>query len=75
MSAYAASDEVVVYLINQTVNGTVERRLAARFILDCLRTYQTPEDLAACFHDLEDIAILDVAKDAQELATSLGLIR
>lgn len=75
MSAYAASDEVVVYLINQTVNGTVERRLAARFILDCLRTYQTPEDLATCFHDPEDIAILDVAKDAQELATSLGLIR
>ena len=74
MSAYAASDEVVIYLINQTVNGTMKRRLAARFILDCLRNYQTPEEIAACFHDFEDIAILDVAKDAQVLARSLGLI-
>ena len=75
MSAYAASDDVVVYLINQAVNGSPERRLAARFILDRLRTYQTPEELAGCFHNLEDLAILDVAKDARELATSLGLIR
>ena len=36
MQNYAASDDVLVYLIGQSVNGSNERRLAAKFILDCL---------------------------------------
>lgn len=72
--AYRTSDNVLVYLIQQTVDGSPERRLAARFILDCLRTNPT-QDIAACFHDLEDLAILDVAKDARELAVKLRLIK
>jgi hypothetical protein len=76
MSAYATSDDVVVYLINQSVNGSPDRRrLAARFILNCLRIYETPEEFEACFHNLEDHAILDVAKEAREMAKSVGLIR
>ena len=40
MSAYDATDEVLVYLI--TMDGSPERRFAAKFILDCLRKCQTP---------------------------------
>jgi hypothetical protein len=69
--AYRTSDNVFVYLIQQTMDGSPERRLVARFILDCLRTYQTREKLAACFHDLEDLAILDLANEARELAVKL----
>jgi hypothetical protein len=74
MSAYAASDDVVVYLINQSVNGSAERRLAARFILDCLRNFQTRAEIAACIHTLEDEAILDVGREARLLAGDLGLL-
>lgn len=75
VSAYATSDDVVIYLISQSVNGSPEKRLAARFILDCLRTWETPEEFEVCFHNVDDDAILDVAEQAQEMAASLGLIR
>lgn len=71
---YEAPDGVLVYLIGQTVNGSLERRLAANFILDCLRSYRTREETAACLDELEDHALLDIATDARELASSLGLI-
>jgi hypothetical protein len=73
--AYQTSDGILVYLIQQTMDGSYERRLAANFLLDCLRSCQTPEEIAARFHDLEDHAILDVAKDARELAVKLRLIK
>jgi len=73
--SYAASDDVVVYLINQSVNGSPERRLAAKFILDCLRNYKTREEIEDCIHDLVDHALLDVANDARELAKGVGLFR
>lgn len=71
---YEAPDGVLVYLIDQTVNGPPERRLAAHFILDCLRTYRTREETAKCLDELEDHALLDIAPDARELASHLGLI-
>ena len=73
--SYAASDDVVVYLINQSVNGSPERRLAAKFILDCLRNYETRKEIENCIRELAEEALLDVAKDARELAEGVGLIR
>ena len=75
MFSYAASDEVLVYLIKQTVDGSPERRLAAKFILDCLRNHKTREEVQDCIHDLVDHALLDVANDARELAKGGGLFR
>ena len=75
MSAYGASDEVLVYLIHQTMDGSPERRLAANFILDCLRKYQKREEIEGCIHELADKALLDVASEARELAMKVGLIR
>ena len=74
MPVYAASDEVVVFLINEKVNGPAERRLAAEFVLYCLRAFKTPEEITECIDRLEDQVILDVADDARRLASSLGLI-
>jgi hypothetical protein len=74
MSAYPAPDEVVIFLINKTVNGTPEQRLASKFILDCLRNYRTSEEIAHCIDDLEKRAILDLAADARSMASDLGLI-
>ena len=73
MHWYEASDEALVYLIGQTVNGSPERRLAARFVLDCLRAGHTRGELEECIEGLEAVAILDVATDARDLAASLGL--
>ena len=75
MSAYAASDDVLVYLINQTLNGSPERQLAAKFILDCLRTFQTRDEIATCIHEFEEKALLgDVGAEALHLAAEVGLI-
>ena len=59
MSAYVATDEVLVYLIKQTMDGSPERRFAAKFILDCLRKCQTHEEIVSCIRDLEEAAIFD----------------
>ena len=75
MSAYAASDDVLVYLIKQTVDGTPEQRLAAKFILDCLRRYQKREEIEGCIDELAEQSLLDVAGEARQLAESVGLIR
>jgi len=64
----------LVYLIDQTVNAPAERQLAARFVLDCLRARPTREEIRACIEGLENEAILDIARDARQLASSLGLI-
>ena len=72
MALYPASDEVLVYLINQTVNGSPEQKLAAKFILDCLRVFGTSEEIEHCVDELEEHALLAV--DARAMARSLGLI-
>jgi len=70
---YEAPDGVLVYLINETVNGAPRRRLAAHFILDCLRSYRTPEETEACLHELEETALLQLARDVREMTSGLGL--
>lgn len=65
---------MLIYLIDETVNGPPERRLAAKFILDCVRRYRAREDIEACLNELDDHALLNIAADARELASSLGLI-
>jgi hypothetical protein len=72
MSEHAASDDILVYLIGQEVNGSPERRLAAKFLLECLRKFRTRQQIAACIHELEDEAILDVGDETRRLAASVG---
>ena len=43
-----APEDVLIYLIQQTVEGSAERQLAAKFLLDCLRAHETPEAIARC---------------------------
>jgi hypothetical protein len=71
---YAAPDDVLVYLINEYMNGTPDRRLAATFILDCLRRYQCLDKMDPCLSELAKQAILDVGPEARSMALSLGLI-
>ena len=71
---FETSDQTLAYLIGQSVNGgSPTRRLAAGHILDCLRAGQTREKIEACIEAIEEHAILDIAADARELASSLGL--
>jgi hypothetical protein len=74
MHTYAATDDVLVYLISQTVNGPNERRLAAKFILHCLRTYDSGDAIAECIDELEDTPHFEVGTEARELAEGLGLL-
>jgi hypothetical protein len=71
---YDAPDCDVVYLINETLNGGARRRLAARYVLDCLRSYRTPDETAACLRSLEHSTLLELAADVQELAGQVGLL-
>ena len=74
--AYQTPDEVLVYLINEEVNApSEERRLAAKFILDCLRIYATRHEIEDCIEHLKDDAMLDIVPEAKELAESVGLIK
>lgn len=74
MSAYAVSDEVLVYLINQSLNGSDEQRVSASLILFCLRTKGSSEEIAECIDELAAHTILDVAGNARSMAANLGLI-
>ena len=74
MSVYAAADEGLVYLIDQLMNGSPERRLAAKFVLECLRNFRTHEEIAACIHQLEKEAILDVGEVTRHIASSVGIV-
>ena len=76
MFASCASDNVLVYLIQQSVDGSPERRLAGQtsFSIAC-GDIGSAEEIEGCIHDLADKALLDVAKDARELALNVGLIR
>jgi hypothetical protein len=71
---YGANEEVLVLLINQSVNGSPERRLAAKFVLNCLRNFYTKDEISACLDHLECEALLDVAGEARRLATEYHLI-
>lgn len=71
---YDAPEGALVYLIGQSVNGPHVRRLAAHFILDCLRSYRTPEETAACLHSLEHSTLRDLATDVRVLASEVGLL-
>jgi hypothetical protein len=74
MYEHAASEDALVFLINESINGSPERRLAAKFLLGCLRNFQSPDEIAECIDDLEKDAILDIATDARQLAFGLGLL-
>jgi hypothetical protein len=65
--------EALTFLIDATINGSHERRLAAKMLLDCLRRYQGRAELARCVEQIEEEAIFDIGDDAQELAAILGL--
>ena len=66
-------DGVLVYLISASVNGALRRRLAARYILDCLRSHRTPEETEACLHELEETELFQLADDVREMTSKLGL--
>jgi hypothetical protein len=67
---YEMSDEMLTYLIGQAVNGAPERRLAANFLLDCLRRRV---DVGACLQNLQKESLLDIAEAARDLAGHVGL--
>jgi hypothetical protein len=72
---HVATDEVLVILIRKTVTGSSERRLAAKFLLSCLRRFGTREEIERCLNNLEHEALLDIASEARRLATEYGIIR
>jgi len=71
---YEAPPGVLVYLIGQSLNGQRGRRLAAHYILDCLRSYRTSDETAACLRLLEHSTLRDLAADVEEMAGQLGLL-
>jgi hypothetical protein len=56
------------------MHGPPQRRLAARFVLDCLKGDHTKEEIAECLDDLHHQALLDVASEARALAVEYHLI-
>ena len=75
MAQYRAPEGLVVYLIQQTFEGSAERRLAAKFLLDCLRVHETPEAIARCIDDLERQSLLAIVDETRRLAADLRLVR
>jgi hypothetical protein len=75
MAQYKAPDPLLLYLIRQTIEGPAERRLAAKFLLECLRTSETPEDIAQFIENLEHRSILAIADETRRLAADLRLVR
>ncbi len=71
---YSAPEGVLVILINATVEGPQQRRLAAKFLLDCLRGRCTKKDLTARLDRLEQQALLGVVGEARRLASRLNLV-
>ena len=69
-----ASEGVLVYLIGQSISAVQRRKSAARYILDCLRSYRTPEETAACLHHLDHGTLLHLGADVRELAAEVGLL-
>jgi len=64
---------MLVYLINQTINGrSPERPLAAKFILDCLRAYASRAEVETCINQLKRDALLNIEADARERPKMLG---
>ena len=71
---YEAAAGDLVYLIGQSVNGHRLRRLSAHYILNCLRSYRTPDEMAACLHALGHSTLRDLASEVEDLASELGLL-
>ena len=69
---YDLPTDTLVILINEAMNGPPERRVAAKLLLDCLRTHA---EIAACLEEAERYAILDVVKQAQTMAAALGITK
>jgi hypothetical protein len=68
-------ESVLVILIAESVNGPPARRLAAKYLLDCVRRSATRDEIAVCIDDLERQVLLDdVVTEARGMATALGLI-
>jgi hypothetical protein len=67
-------DNIHVILIAESVNGPPARRLAAKYLLDCLRRSATRDELAARIEELEQQVLLDdVVTEARGMASALGL--
>jgi hypothetical protein len=74
MAQYAVPEGVLIYLIQQSVDGSAERRLAAKFLLDCLRAQQTTKGIAERIDALEGQSILNITEVTRRLAGELRLI-
>jgi hypothetical protein len=59
---------------SETVEGSGERRLAAKFILDCLRAHETPHGIAQRIDALEGQSIINIAEETRRLAFDLRLV-
>ena len=73
--AHGTTDAVLVILIRKTVTGSPEGRLAAKFVLNCVRSFKTRDEVERCLDNLEHEALLDIASEARRLATEYGLVR
>ncbi len=70
---YDAPEDMLVYLIAQTMSREPDRRLAAEFILKCLRINGTPEETEACLNDPDDPELARIAPAVRRLASRIGL--
>jgi len=73
MAHYAVRDELLIYLLNLEMDGSPERKVAAKFLLDCLRRFHSPSEIVDCIHELEEQALLDVSAETRKLAANIGL--
>jgi hypothetical protein len=71
---YELPDEVLTYLIGASVEGSSERQLAAKLLLDCLRRYRTKDEIEACLEETRQTSILEIVPEARRLASHVGLL-
>ena len=74
LSAYDLPDEVLTYLIRASLEGTFERQLGAKLLLDCLRRYRTKAEIEACLEEIRPTSILESGAEARRLASNVGLL-
>jgi hypothetical protein len=72
--AYELPTESVTFLISMSMNGSPERQLAAKLLLECLRRCETVEEIQACMDEVQEHCVLDIAPELKNLAGMVGVI-
>ncbi len=75
MQLVMSKDAVLIELLSESLYAkSLDRRCAAKFLLDSLRAGLAPEDIVEQIEEAEDSSASGFAADARGLAARLGVL-